>query len=203
MLWQQHFHYFSFIFFNILFWTDGTFMEFKIQKAYTRLWSECFWFLCHTIPPALDNWRWQQLCVLPGVKHALGHLLRLSALLASTWHPEGQPQMVTGQSLLSVSQIRAYSIILMLKSLPRPSPSRGRAAFGVCGLWYLQPLSRSHPQSIWGESAPIDSYQSRKVCPRSCWARTRQGEIMEKGLWNTENRNPVPSPTSEHFLLCA
>ena len=70
------------------------------------------------------------------------------------------------QSLLPTGQICAYSSILVLKSLSGPGPSPGRAAFRVCSLWYLQPLYRSHPQSIRREtsyrSLPVREGQPKK-----------------------------------------
>lgn len=111
--------------------------------------------LSHCVTPHKQLMSTVAVYILPGVRCGLGHPSRLSALSASTWHPEGQPQAVTGsEPPASVPDLGICSYPCAGES-SRPGLPPGKAAFGVCSLRYLQPLCRSHPQSIRGAETSL------------------------------------------------
>lgn len=112
--------------------------------------------LCLTVSLPTNSWCRQWLCIsFQGSGAPLVTPSRLSALSASTWHPEGQPRAVTGsEPPASVPDPGICSYPCAGES-SGPGLPPGKAAFGVCGLRYLQPLCRSHPQSIRGAETSL------------------------------------------------
>lgn len=131
------FHCFS-AFFDI-FWISDTFVEFRSQKSiksYPANRSPCF---SAAPPPSPQSAALTMACVLRRVKCAFCHSLRLSALLASSWHPgaaaDGHGVRASCQPTKSV-----HILLSSCWSLSRPGPSPRRAAFR---LYCLRICSRS------------------------------------------------------------